>query len=62
MCFHRKYQNLKGENIEFTMTRDSLTTDEIKDFKIEHDTIIPSIWTPNKSYGNARKQSPANYY
>ena len=51
--FIGKYQNLKGENIEFTMTRDSLTRDEIKDFKIEYDTIIPSIWTPNKSYGNA---------
>ena len=51
--FKGKYQNLKGENIEFTMFRDSLITDMKESFKIEYDTIIPAIWTPNKSYGNA---------
>ena len=51
--FKGKYQNLNGENIEFTMSRDSLITEKKKDFKIEYDTIIPAIWTPNKSYGNA---------
>ena len=52
-CFIGKYQNLQGNNIEFTMCRDSLFEEKKNKFKIDFDTIIPAIWTPNKSYGNA---------
>ena len=47
--FTGKYQDLQGNNIEFTMSRDSLFTNKVKEFIIEYDTIIPSIWTPNKA-------------
>ena len=30
------------------MSRDSLFSNKVKEFIIEYDTIIPSIWTPNK--------------
>ena len=50
--FTGKYQNLKGENILFSMTRDSLLQSDEKEFLMKYDTIIPSIWTPNKAYGN----------
>ena len=50
--FTGKYQNLKGETFLFSMTRDSLLQNTEKKFVMQHDTIIPSIWTPNKAYGN----------
>ncbi|MGY8988752.1 MAG: amidohydrolase family protein, partial [Flavobacteriales bacterium] len=50
--FTGKHQNLKGENIPFSMTRDSLFQSTEKEFVIKYDTIIPSIWNPNKAYGN----------
>ncbi len=34
------------------MTRDSLLQSDEKEFLMKYDTIIPSIWTPNKAYGN----------
>ena len=51
--FTGKYQDLQGNNVEFTMSRDSLFSNKVKEFIREYDTIIPSIWTPNKAYGNA---------
>ena len=50
--FIGKYQNLEGENIDFTMERDSLFISNSEDFTMEYDTIIPPIWVPNKAYGN----------
>ena len=51
--FKGRYQNLEGENIDFTMERDSLFLKNRKDFTLKYDTIIPPIWTPNKAYGNS---------
>ena len=51
--FKGTYQNLDGVNFEFTMTRDSLQSDKTKLFSVNYDTIIPSIYYPNKAYGNA---------
>jgi len=51
--FKGKYQNLEGENIAFTMKRDSVLESKEKIFTRKYDTIIPPIWTPNKAYGNS---------
>ena len=51
--FKGKYQNLSGENIEFIMSRDSSFIKKEENFVIKYDSVTPSIWTPNKAYGNA---------
>ena len=52
------YQNLEGENISFTMKRDSNFIENIDEFSLKYDTIIPDIWSPNKAYGNNSKKYP----
>ncbi|MEE2954036.1 MAG: amidohydrolase family protein [Bacteroidota bacterium] len=46
-----KYQKNNGDYISFIMTSDSLIKDKKKKLSSDAKTIMPEIWTPNKSYG-----------
>ena len=46
-----RYQNENGKFLNFTMIRDSLFKDKVKNFSLEIDINLPSVWYPNKAYG-----------
>ncbi len=50
-----RYQSKDGVFHHFIMIRDSIFTENIKPFLAEIDSITPTIWLPNKSYGFLQK-------
>ena len=51
------YQTETGENIDIVLNRDSLLEHKVKKHHFVIDTVIPPIWTPNKSYGRIKPPS-----
>ena len=49
------YQDSLGIFYHFTMTRDSVLSNDKKSVDLVTDTITPSIWQPNKSNGLIQK-------
>ena len=46
-----KYQDSIGIYHTFNLQRDSLFTEDEKEFTLNIDSIIPSVWFPNKAHG-----------